>query len=70
MQLYYRGVEQLVARRAHNPEVVRFESRLRNQDKRRNGNLLRRFYLHFSLFPKTNTYCIYAIKLLTKLVII
>ena len=28
----YRGVEQLVACRAHNPEVVWFESRLRNQN--------------------------------------
>ena len=27
----YRGVEQLVARRAHNPEVVWFKSHLRNQ---------------------------------------
>ena len=27
----YRGVEQLVARRAHNPEVVRFKSHPRNQ---------------------------------------
>ena len=26
----YRGVEQLVACRAHNPKVARFESRLRN----------------------------------------
>ena len=26
----YRGVEQLVARRAHNPEVVRFKSHPRN----------------------------------------
>ncbi len=29
--LIYRGVEQLVARRAHNPEVVRFKSHPRNQ---------------------------------------
>ena len=29
----YRGVEQLVARRAHNPEVVRFKSHPRNQRK-------------------------------------
>ena len=29
-QSYYRGVEQLVARRAHNPEVVRFKSHPRN----------------------------------------
>ena len=28
----YRGVEQLVARRAHNPKDARFESRLRNQN--------------------------------------
>ena len=27
----YRGVEQLVARRAHNPEVVWFKSHPRNQ---------------------------------------
>ena len=27
----YRGVEQLVARRAHNPEVVRFKSHPRTQ---------------------------------------
>ena len=27
----YRGVEQMVARRAHNPEVVRFKSHPRNQ---------------------------------------
>ena len=30
MQIIYRGVEQLVACRAHNPKVARFESRLRN----------------------------------------
>ena len=29
----YRGVEQMVARRAHNPEVVRFKSHPRNQRK-------------------------------------
>ena len=29
----YRGVEQLVACRAHNPKVARFESRLRNHMK-------------------------------------
>ena len=29
----YRGVEQLVARRAHNPEAVWFKSHLRNQTK-------------------------------------
>ena len=29
----YRGVEQMVARRAHNPEVVRFKSHPRNQTK-------------------------------------
>ena len=29
--IIYRGVEQLVARRAHNPEVVRFKSHPRNQ---------------------------------------
>ena len=29
----YRGVEQLVARRAHNPEAVRFKSHPRNQKK-------------------------------------
>ena len=29
----YRGVEQLVARRAHNPEAVRFKSHPRNQTK-------------------------------------
>ena len=34
----YRGVEQLVACRAHNPEVVWFESRLRNQLQDRNGS--------------------------------
>ena len=32
-QSQYRGVEQLVARRAHNPEVVRFKSHPRNQRK-------------------------------------
>ena len=31
---YYRGVEQLVARRAHNPEVVRFKSHPRNHIER------------------------------------
>ena len=30
-QIQYRGVEQLVARRAHNPEAVWFKSHLRNQ---------------------------------------
>ena len=30
-KIQYRGVEQLVARRAHNPEVVWFKSHLRNQ---------------------------------------
>ena len=29
-----RGVEQMVARRAHNPEVVRFKSHPRNQKER------------------------------------
>ena len=29
----YRGIEQLVARRAHNPEVVRFKSHSRNHSK-------------------------------------
>ena len=29
----YRGVEQLVARRAHNPKVVRFDSHPRYQEK-------------------------------------
>ena len=31
IKVKYRGVEQLVARRAHNPEVVRFKSHPRNQ---------------------------------------
>ena len=31
-QIQYRGVEQLVARRAHNPEAVWFKSHLRNQE--------------------------------------
>ena len=32
--ILYRGVEQLVARRAHNPEVVRFKSHPRNQKRK------------------------------------
>ena len=40
----YRGVEQLVARRAHNPKVVRFDSHPRYQEKAEVKRLLL-FYL-------------------------
>ena len=45
----YRGVEQLVARRAHNPEVVWFKSHPRNQKSSfvRMGILLFRYSLRF-----------------------
>ena len=36
----YRGVEQLVARRAHNPEVRRFKSPPRNQKRKQSIGLL------------------------------
>ena len=47
---HYRGVEQLVARRAHNPEVVRFKSHPRNQSSRTKVRELYLLPLHSSLF--------------------
>ena len=44
----YRGVEQLVARRAHNPEVVWFKSHPRNQNK--NSTLLGAVFVFF-IYP-------------------
>ena len=41
----YRGVEQLVARRAHNPEVRWFKSPPRNQTRKQSIGLLFRFWL-------------------------
>ena len=44
----YRGVEQLVACRAHNPKVAWFESRLRNQNKSVVGEMPAALFLSFN----------------------
>ncbi len=52
----YRGVEQLVARRAHNPEVVRFKSHPRNQSSRTQVRELYLLPLHSSLFTSRGSF--------------